>query len=152
CSLDGGVSGTGDLLSATTISFASSVVNINTNDPLTFGDPNVFQSLFTTTGNLTPTTINTSFPLNPMLLLFGTSYSFTAGSQVMSVNPSTRAVSFYSLGTFADSTNTYDPSPASLTLQFTQSAPDTSISGSGTFSAPPAPLTSSPEPATMGIM
>jgi hypothetical protein len=157
CSLNGGPNGTGNLLTASTIDFQLGPNNffINTNDPLTYGLPNDFQFLASTLGTISPNGLNTTIPFNAMTATFGAGgiYSFTALSEAVSVSVPTRSINFYFLGTFADSTNTFDSAAASLTLQFSQSAPNTSLSGSGTLSTPPAPLpTGTPEPATMGVL
>jgi len=144
-----------DLMNATDLTFGSAPnLFISTNDPLTFGNPNDFQSLFLSAGSLLPITLDLTGGSNSVTTTFGPSdiYSFTATSQTLTLDIPTRSISFYFLGQFVDSTSTFDPAAASLTLQFSQSAPNTSISGAGTFSTPPAPLTGTPEPASMALL
>ena len=156
CSLNGGPTGQGNLMTASTLSFAPGANNffIITNDALTFGNPNDFQGLSNSFGTLAPNGLNLTIPFNPMAAQFGPGniYNFTALSEVMTVSATTGSISFYFLGTFTDSTSAFDPAAAALTLQFTQSAPNSSISGSGTLSTPPEPLSSVPEPGTMSLL
>ena len=156
CSLDGGAPGTGDLLLAATVDWQSPTDNgvIVTNDATTFGSPNDFQSLFLSSVTLNPAGFNKTLGFNPMTLTFGPGaiYSFNATFENQTVNVGVRSVSLYFLGTFHDSTGAFNDGLASLSLSFTQSAPESSVSGSGTFSTPPVSNPSAPEPATLTMM
>jgi len=161
CGLNGGATGVGDLMTASNLQFQPGANNIliTTNDALTFGSPNDFQSLFLTFGTLAPASIDLTGPTNPMTVDFGPlgNYHFsTVALQIMTVNVPSRSIAFYFLGTFSDTSaggvHPWDTGAASLTLQFTQSAPDSSISGSGTLSTPPTPFSGAPEPASMALL
>jgi hypothetical protein len=160
CGFDGGPSGVGDLMTASTLQFFAGANNIgiNTNDATTFGSPNDFLTLFNTFGNLAPASINLTGGFNAMTVDFGPgdNYHFVASSQIETINTISRSIAFYFLGTFSDTStggvHPWDSSAASLTLQFTQSAPNSSTSGSGTLSTPPTPFTGAPEPASMALL
>ena len=150
-----------DLLSSTTITMPG-IELINTIPPTAFGNPNDFVGLLSTgdTVTLSPLTLSLTTgdapAVNILVFSSGTSpvgrFTFSAATENISFTPSTRAVSLYFLGTFHDTQGVYDDAAASLTISLNQSAPQTTINASGTFSTPPVPDTGAPEPATLAMM
>ena len=150
-----------DLLAATTVTLPATEI-VNTIPATAFGNPNDLLGLLLLGDSVTLSPLALSLTTGdapvPNLLLFssGTSpanrFSFSASTEHISFSPSTRAVSLYFLGTFHDGNGVYDDAPASLTISLNQSAAQTTINASGTFSSPPSPDTGAPEPATLAMM
>jgi hypothetical protein len=145
-----------DLLTATSITLPGDLM-VNTLPALAFGLPNDFVGVFLAGDTVTqsPLTLSLTGPSTPLpdLLEFSTAianrFTFSAATETLSFSPSTRSVALYFLGTFHDTASVFADAPASLTLSFDQSAANTAIDGSGTFSVPPGTPPGLPEPATM---
>jgi hypothetical protein len=163
CTLDSNLTtGTGNIQTANTINWTDTDpfggdVTVTSLDPTTFSQANVFFGITNfagSAGEIDPDTVNTAGG-DSLTLTFGPTaqFLFTSGSEQVTKSPVTHAVNYYFLGTFHDTTNTYDDAAASFTLTFTQSAPDSTITGGGTFSTPPAQNTfGTPEPATVALI
>jgi len=134
--------------------------NINTATTFTLGD------LTSTTGTGDFTGLPTQdFGSISFDTAVGSSLSFTSSTfgtftstSITKISNAPGSVAFFILGTFASGSYAGYPSPgatadsSSFTLGFTQTPAGTgAISDSATFSDPPAPLTGTPEPATLGL-
>src|SRR5262245_53621492 len=151
----------GDLTTAVTIHLPSTQM-VNTVPPNAFGDANDFLGLVTASSPVTINPIALSVgggpftPISGFLVFGGGRFTFSAESLVISIAANTHTLGLYYLGTFHDTTpdgpNHFEDAPASLTFSFSQPDAGNTINGSATFSTPPSPNSSVPEPATMTLM
>ncbi len=107
----------------------------------------------TISGVTTPFTPSNGSPFAFTLDGFGTFSSPGISRATLVVNSATsRALSFFALGTFTPTLAGFDPGPASITGGFTQDGGrDGSVSLSFTFSSPPSPPPGVPAPAALAL-
>jgi hypothetical protein len=152
-----------DLLMATTITLPGTNI-ANTVPPNNADSANDFFCTGTNTATCVVAGSNvTVFPLTfslmtgpvslPNFLVFSSSttpanrYTFSATSETVAVNSTTRSVSAFFLGTFHDLSSTFADNGADVSFSFTQAAVSGTVNGSATFSTPPIP-----EPTTIALL